>query len=311
MILKNSAVLGPGVVTVVVPEGSDPVLPCSPTIKENLEKKLFDWKKVGPNKQEVFFYDGGIHYNNGRPGQNEHFKGRVFHFSDQLRFGNASIIIRNAQITDSGDYICIFPQSAEETFDVKLLVEQVFKEQLEVLAAAPKPDITVLGVTDSGVQLKCDVGDVHPQPKLQWEDSDGNVLSAEDPVVSESGGRYNVTLCTTVIPTKTNCFHCVVKQEGSYQVTDREITLSENLFKHNYSKVTSEGLLIGMFLGASIVSVVVAVLMATGKLKISSDEGSQRNANGTLNGEANSPQSNGQILESNVLMKGQGFYSED
>lgn len=49
--------------------------------------------------------------------------------------------------------------------------------------------------------------------------------------------------------------------------------LSENLFKHTYSKVISEGLLIGMSLGAFIVSVVVAVLMATGKLKISSDEG--------------------------------------
>lgn len=93
-------------------------------------------------------------------------------------------------------------------------------------AAAPKPDITVLGVTDSGVQLKCDVEGAYPQPKLQWEDSNGNVLSAEDPVVSESGGRYNVTLCATVTPTKTNCFHCVLKQEGSYQVIDREITLS-------------------------------------------------------------------------------------
>uniref|UniRef100_A0AAX7UEH1 Ig-like domain-containing protein n=1 Tax=Astatotilapia calliptera TaxID=8154 RepID=A0AAX7UEH1_ASTCA len=383
---------GPGVVTVVVPEGSDPVLPCSPTTKENLEEKLFDWKKVGPNKQEVFFYDGGTHYNNGHQGQHEHFSGRVFHFSDQLRFGNASIIIRNAQITDSGDYICVFPrlQPAEETFNVKLLVGAALKPYIWIVnitedramlrcevrgaspkpkvewrdsdgnilhaeepqvsrrgeryditllttvtrtninlfycvatqegishkidaeiyvpycAAAPKPDITVLGATESGVQLKCHVGGVHPKPKLQWKDSDGNVLSAEDPVVSERGGRYNVTLCTIVTPTKTNCFHCVVEQEGSYQVIDQEINLSENLFKHTYSKVTAEGLLIGMFLGAFIVSVVVAVLMATGKLKISSDEGSQRNANGSLNGEVNSPQSNGQNLESKVLMEGQG-----
>lgn len=34
--------------------------------------------------------------------------------------------------------------------------------------------------------------------------------------------------------------------------------------------------------------------------------GSQRNANGSLNGEVNNPQSNGQNLESKVLMEGQG-----
>lgn len=102
----------------------------------------------------------------------------------------------------------------------------------DLTATAPKPDITVLGGTESGVKLKCHVGHVYPEPKLQWEDSDGNVLPAENPEVSEREGHYNVTLCTTVTPTKTNCFHCVVKQEGSYKVIDQKIILSgENLLR--------------------------------------------------------------------------------
>uniref|UniRef100_A0A3B4G6J7 Ig-like domain-containing protein n=1 Tax=Pundamilia nyererei TaxID=303518 RepID=A0A3B4G6J7_9CICH len=218
----SSRLSGPGSgIKVIAPEGSDAILPCSLGTNHNLEQELFDWRKTATNKQqEVFMYDGGIHYNNGLPDQDEHFRGRVSHFSDQLQFGNASVIIRNTKVNDSGVYTCDFPRlQPQQTFSIKLVV-----------AEALKPHITILGATESGVQLKCDVGDVHPKPKLQWEDSDGNVLPADDPVVSERGGRYNVTLCTTVTPTKTNCFHCVVKQEGSYQVIDQEINLSgENL----------------------------------------------------------------------------------
>uniref|UniRef100_A0A3P9D2C1 Ig-like domain-containing protein n=1 Tax=Maylandia zebra TaxID=106582 RepID=A0A3P9D2C1_9CICH len=189
------------------PEGSDAILPCSFSTKEDIVQKLFDWRKVDPNKQEVFMYDGGLHYSNGLPGQDEHFRGRVSYFSQELQFGNASIIIRNTTVADSGNYTCGFPRlQPEQTFNIKLVVGEYFSFE---------PHITILGATESGVQLKCHVGGVHPKPKLQWKDSDGNVLSAEDPVVSERGGRYNVTLCTIVTPTKTNCFHCVVKQEGS------------------------------------------------------------------------------------------------
>ncbi|XP_039653092.1 uncharacterized protein LOC120557125 [Perca fluviatilis] len=67
---KNITVLG----------GTDAVLPCSLSTKENTEFKLFDWRKV-PQKddglKEVFMYDAGIHYNNGRGGQSEEFKDGV------------------------------------------------------------------------------------------------------------------------------------------------------------------------------------------------------------------------------------------
>ncbi|KAL3978878.1 hypothetical protein ACER0C_019940 [Sarotherodon galilaeus] len=206
---------GPRVITVVVPEGSDPVLPCSPTTKETLVEKLFDWTKVGPNKQqEVFLYDNGTHYNNGRPGQDEHFRGRVFHFPDQLRFGNASIIIRNAQITDSGDYICVFPrlQPAEETFKVKLSV-----------GAALKPYIWIVNITEDRAMLRCEVRGASPKPEVEWRDSNGNILPAEEPQVSHTGERYDITLLTTVTRTNINLFYCVATQEKISHKIDAEI----------------------------------------------------------------------------------------
>uniref|UniRef100_A0A8C9Y4P4 Immunoglobulin-like beta-sandwich domain-containing protein n=1 Tax=Sander lucioperca TaxID=283035 RepID=A0A8C9Y4P4_SANLU len=71
---------------------------------------------------EVFLYDGGSHYNNGLDGQSEEFKGRVSHFPDELKDGNASIIIRNTTLVDSGDYTCYFPNlQPPQTFYIDLV----------------------------------------------------------------------------------------------------------------------------------------------------------------------------------------------
>ncbi|XP_045898886.1 V-set domain-containing T-cell activation inhibitor 1-like, partial [Micropterus dolomieu] len=112
---------GSGDVRVVVEEGSDAILPCSLSNKENMESKVFDWKKDGP--KEIFFYDAGLHYNNGRPGQDQQFKGRVSHFQEELKYGNASIIIRNTKVTDCGNYSCHFPLlQPRQIFNIQLVV---------------------------------------------------------------------------------------------------------------------------------------------------------------------------------------------
>ncbi len=110
---------------VTVMEGEDAVLPCSLSSKENIEFKLFDWKKDG--QQEVFMYDGGQHYNNGRTGQDPQFKGRVSHFEEELKHGNASITIRNTKCADSGSYTCEFPD-LQPSRNIELMVGECFDE---------------------------------------------------------------------------------------------------------------------------------------------------------------------------------------
>ncbi|KAA8577453.1 hypothetical protein FQN60_007925, partial [Etheostoma spectabile] len=105
-----------------VEEDSDVVLPCSLRTKEDITSELFVWRKDGGLK-EVFLYVAGKHYNNGLVGQSEEFKGRVFHFQDELKHGNASIIIRNTKISDSGVYRCDFPHlQPRQTFYIQLVV---------------------------------------------------------------------------------------------------------------------------------------------------------------------------------------------
>ncbi|XP_016524478.1 V-set and immunoglobulin domain-containing protein 1-like [Poecilia formosa] len=112
----------PGLITVNVLQGSDAILPCSPTTKEDLSSKSFEWRKDGQN---VFYYDAGSHYNDGLDGQDPQFKDRVSFFEDQLGSGNASIQIQNVMIQDSGNYRCeilgIDPGS--QMFDIKLVVD--------------------------------------------------------------------------------------------------------------------------------------------------------------------------------------------
>ncbi|XP_039858298.1 butyrophilin subfamily 2 member A2-like isoform X1 [Simochromis diagramma] len=239
---------GPGV-TVVVSEESDVILPCSLSTNQNLEQKLFDWRKKAPNKQEVFMYDGGLHYNNGRRGQDEHFRGRVSHFPQELQFGNASIIIRNTTVADSGVYTCDFPHlQPEQRFCIKLVVELTLKDRSgEIPGAAPKPFVGILNISEDEALLKCEVRGASPKPKVEWRDSDGNILPAEEPQVSRTGERYDITLLTTVTRTNSSLFHCVATQEEMGHVTRDQIDV-------RYCEKTSEvkshcgvGVLIGLW----------------------------------------------------------------
>ncbi|KAI3369837.1 hypothetical protein L3Q82_024418 [Scortum barcoo] len=170
-----------------VKEGSDAILPCL-LRGENIELKLFDWRKkddqTGVTK-EVFMYEGGDHYNNGRSGQDEQFRGRVSHFEGEMKNGNASIIIRNPKVIDSGNYTCDFPLlKPQKTFNIQLVVG------------------------------------ASPEPQLQWQDSDGNLVSVKELQVSERGGSNDVIVQATM--TKTDTYQCVVTQKEINHQTQAE-----------------------------------------------------------------------------------------
>ncbi|XP_034567049.1 CD276 antigen-like [Notolabrus celidotus] len=195
---------GQRVVIVSVEEEGDAVLPCSFSTKENIENMVFDWKK--DDQKEVFFYDKGQHYNKGRTGQDEHFKGRVFHFEDELKHGNASIKVIKTKMADNGSYTCIFPN------------KQISYIQLFV-GAAPEPYVSTLNTKD-GVVLQCVVKGASPKPDIEWRDSSGNILHAEGTEVIERGGSYDIILRSTV--SRADTYRCVVTQKEINHQTEAE-----------------------------------------------------------------------------------------
>ncbi|GLD67249.1 CD276 antigen-like isoform X2, partial [Lates japonicus] len=244
---------------VIVLEGSDVTLPCSLSTRENIGLKRFEWWKDGG--REVFLYESGQHSNKGLSGQDEKFKGRVSHFEDELKNGNASITIRDSKLTDSGNYTCEFPV-LKETSHIQLVVgteiivlegsdvtlpcslstreniglkrfvwwkdggREVFlyesgqhsnkdgplkdRRGENIPGAAPEPSVTSLQTTKDWSLLQCVVRGASPKPEVVWQDSSGHNLTAKEQV-TDRGGRYDVTLHTTV--TKTGNYTCVATQE--------------------------------------------------------------------------------------------------
>ncbi|XP_030275765.1 butyrophilin subfamily 2 member A2-like [Sparus aurata] len=246
-------------VKVVVEEDSDAVLPCLISTEEDITGKTFDWKKDG--QKDVFIYRSGFHSKNGLPDQDEQFKGRVSHFQDQLKNGNASIKIHNTKMADSGNYRCLFPLlELRQTFNIELVVGRILKDRSgETTGASPKPHITTLDQTKDWSLLQCEVRGASQEPKVEWQDSSGNILPAEEPQVSERGGRYYVTINTTV--TKTGRYRCEATQEELYHQIHSETFVFIN---ENPSTKVVIGLLFGgIVIGAALLVVVLALLVAT------------------------------------------------
>ncbi|XP_047188434.1 CD276 antigen isoform X1 [Scophthalmus maximus] len=217
---------GPVVIKMVVNEGNDAILPCSLDTR-SIKQELFDWKKDGD--KEVFMYDKGSHYNKDRTGQDEQFKGRVFHFPEHLESGNASIVIRHTKVTDSGNYTCDFPfHLPNRRSHIVLVVDPILKDRSDenIPGAAQEPSVTNLDQTSDWALLRCVVRGASPKPRVQWQDRAGNIVPAEKPQVSERGGIYDIVLNTTV--TKTDHYRCVSTQDEINHQTHAEIFVHFN-----------------------------------------------------------------------------------
>ena len=92
--------------------------------------------------------------------------------------------------------------------------------------AASEPTITTLEQTKGWSRLQCVIRGASPKPKVEWQDSAGNILPAKEPQVTERGGSYDIILQTTV--TKTDHYRCVVTQETINHQTEAKIYVSVN-----------------------------------------------------------------------------------
>ncbi|XP_030275808.1 butyrophilin subfamily 2 member A2-like isoform X5 [Sparus aurata] len=158
-------------------------------------------------------------------------------------------------MADSGIYSCIFPHlQPRQTYNIELVV-----------GACPKPYIEILDETKDWSLLQCEVQGASPEPKVEWKDSAGNILPAEEPQVLESGGSYSVTLNITV--TKTGRYRCVVTQEEINHQTYAKtfVIVSENpsSVSEDPSNKVAIGWLGGIVIGALLLAAVQALLLAT------------------------------------------------
>ncbi|XP_045931530.1 uncharacterized protein LOC123987038 [Micropterus dolomieu] len=134
--------------------------------------------------------------------------------------------------------------------------------------ASPEPSVKILNQTQDVALLQCEVRGAFPKPTVEWQDSAGNKLPAEEPQVSETGGSFYITLQTTVM--KTDHIRCVATQEE----------IKHHIYAETYvyicdtcSKMGVTGLLSAFVLGALTVAAVQALLAATKFITARSNKG--------------------------------------
>ncbi|XP_039858277.1 butyrophilin subfamily 1 member A1-like isoform X8 [Simochromis diagramma] len=213
------------VARVTVREDDDVILPCSLDTNENIESMLFDWVKEVPRK-EVFMYRNRSHYNNGLPGQDVEFKGRVSHYPEELKYGNASIRLKQTRLEDKGTYTCIFPEIKPS--------EKIFRIEL-VVGAGPKPYVTIL--KENGL-LECEVPGASPKPTVEWWDSDNKTLPSKTVQDKEEQGRFHVIVQTTV--TEPGCYRCVATQMEKWHRISSEICVHRGAGPKPYVTILKE-----------------------------------------------------------------------
>ncbi|XP_034146646.1 butyrophilin-like protein 10 [Esox lucius] len=207
---------------VVAIVGDDVILPCSlrTTIRTvSAVDESVEWQRPDLKPKEVHFYRNRVDYNDD---QNNNYRGRTSLFKEEIKNGNISLKLTGVKLSDSGNYTCFVPtlKSPFQKDSVKVIV-----------AATSSPEISIVGVDDMGVILKCEAGGLIYRPEMTWLDSDGNILpDGSTETETDSEGHYTVRGHVTIQKTDNNMFTCKVIQHQINHKMETEIHVPDRMF---------------------------------------------------------------------------------
>ncbi|XP_056607725.1 uncharacterized protein LOC130425530 [Triplophysa dalaica] len=148
----------------VVPLGGSVLLPCSVDSLSSLKDLEVEWKRSDSQTLIHLYQDGDI-----RPEvQNEDYHDRAHFFTDNIKQGNFSLLLKNVRPEDEGQYTCkvLSGQASGET-----VVEIKAVERLTVSGS----DKSLSAYVGEDVTLDCSV-DSHIQPEdieeVSWKKTD-------------------------------------------------------------------------------------------------------------------------------------------
>ncbi|XP_036894805.1 V-set domain-containing T-cell activation inhibitor 1 isoform X1 [Sturnira hondurensis] len=203
--------------------GEDGILSCAFEPDIRLSDIVIRWLKEGVMGLVHEFKDG----KDDLAEQNEVFRGRTAVFADQVRVGNASLRLKNVQLTDAGTYTCYVITSKGKG-----------NANLEYKTGAFSiPEVNV-DYNTSSESFRCEAPRWFPQPTVVW-------TSPVDPRTNFSGvsntsfelNSENVTMKVVSVlynVTINNTYSCMIensiaKATGDIKVTDSEIKRRSHL----------------------------------------------------------------------------------
>nr|XP_021327835.1 butyrophilin-like protein 3 [Danio rerio] len=219
--------------------GEDVLLPCSVKPNISVVDMRVEWFRLD-QKYSVHLYED---HEDRNTEQIQSYRGRTELNHQQLQTGNASLRLSAVKVSDEGRYKC-FMQSKTWSDDTTVNVK--------VEAVGSPPMITVDGFDRSGgLHLLCESEGWHPEPDLEWLDSEGVRLSPESTEMHRNTDGFSVKHTVTVHQ-RDGKIHCRVKVR--HHMLETLISSTSNMFASWRTSV----IVISVF---SVLSVIAGILI--------------------------------------------------
>ncbi|XP_062393770.1 butyrophilin-like protein 10 [Sardina pilchardus] len=183
--------------------GGDLVLPCSLKPSMSAEGMTVEWFRLDDQGQSsvVHLYKDHKDINTN---QMSSYRGRTSLFKEELKKGNASLLIKQLSVADRGHYKC-FVQSTDYD-DISV--------QLSVISSL----ISLHKVDGEGFSLVCESSGWNPEPAVVWLDGEGRSLSANNQEWNSDGLTVSRRLAVDKLE-KNSTYICRVSQADKMKET--------------------------------------------------------------------------------------------
>ncbi|XP_017894575.1 PREDICTED: butyrophilin-like protein 2 [Capra hircus] len=175
--LASLKVIGPSQ-PILVRVGEDIQLTCSLAPRTDARSMEVRW--VRSHRHPAVYTDGARVAGE----QMAEYRGRTVLLSDAISEGRLTLQINDARTSDDGKYRCLFEKDG---------VYQEADLDLKIIGLGSSPQISVEGLKDGEVKLKCTSEGWFPRPHVQWRDMEGNPIpSFSQDLTQGSQGLFHV-----------------------------------------------------------------------------------------------------------------------
>nr|XP_025124045.1 butyrophilin-like protein 2 isoform X5 [Bubalus bubalis] len=234
--LASLKVIGPSQ-PILVRVGEDIQLTCSLAPKTDAQSMEVRWVR-SHRHPAVYVYTDGARVAGEQMAE---YRGRTVLLSDAISEGRLTLQINDARTSDDGKYRCIFEKDG---------VYQEADLDLKIIGLGSSPQISMEGLKDGEVKLKCTSEGWFPQPQVQWRDMEGNTIpSSSQDLTQGSQGLFQVEAFLLVTNSSVVNVTCSISSPFIGEEKKTTFSTSESRMIYSWNILLIWGLLFLLLVG--------------------------------------------------------------
>ncbi|XP_039598048.1 butyrophilin subfamily 1 member A1-like [Polypterus senegalus] len=198
----------------------DVILPCALSPKSSAVGLEIRWVRKGLPEPVHLYINGNDNFQL----QNKDYQGRTQLYSEELKNGNVSLLLKNIRLSDAANYTC------------SVLRTKWFGEssiELKVLATGRTPRITFDGRQGNGIGLSCMSSGWHPKPQVLWLSNVGTDLTSrsETKFEKDKDRLYSVRSNFKIEANDHDGVTCRIRGLQDTELTEARVQINADLFQ--------------------------------------------------------------------------------